>query len=339
MHRHSLFLSFFFLSFNKMSINNTPILQQLIHYSRNAFVKIVNNNNKRIFNSLQPSTAYNNLIEQAENYLFGRDGYHKDLKLSVELLRKATSQYNKSAFAILGFCYEFGFGVLKDFKSAEQCYISALPMNNDLDHDERTLLAISRLAFLRKYGRPGVYIDRIEAQKWENLVEKSGSKSIAWIRRAATQDNCSASQYCLGIFYHDGLTFKKDEQAAFRWYKRSAEQGNCRGQGILGYCYGEGFGVEKNEAEAMRWYRLAASQGETVAIYNIGYCFEDGIGVEKDVYEAVRWYTLAAEQGNAFAQNSLGYCFEDGIGVEENHNMAAKWYRLSADQGYPWAQW
>lgn len=318
--------------------NNTPILQQLIHYSRNAFVKIVNGNNRRIYNSLQSSTSYDNVIQQAENYLFGRDGYRKDYKLSVELLKKATYT-NKSAFAILGFCYEFGFGVLNDFKSAEKCYISALPVNQDLDHDERTLFAISRLAFLRKYGRPGVCIDRIEAQKLESLVERGGSKSIAWIHRAATQDNCSASQYCLGILHHDGLTFKKDEKMAFRWYKKSAEQGNSRGQGILGYCYGEGFGVEKNEAEAMRWYRLAASQGETVAIYNIGYCFEDGIGVEKNVYEAVKWYNIAAEQGNAFAQNSLGYCYEDGIGVEENHVSAAKWYKLSADQGYPWAQW
>lgn len=325
------FLFLFFLLFfskQKMSTTNTPILQQLIHYSRNAFVKIVNNNARR----LPLSTSH--LIEQAENYLFGREGYPKDYKLSVELLRKA-AYTNKNAFAILGFCYEFGFGVSNDFKTAEKCYISAIHQ----DHDERTLFAISRLAFLRKYGRPGVVIDRIEAQKLESLVEKGGSKSIAWIQRAATQDHCSASQYCLGVFYHDGLTFKKDERAAFRWYKKSAEQGNCRGQGILGYCYGEGFGVEKNEAEAMRWYRLAAAQGETVAIYNIGYCYEDGIGVAKNAHEAVKWYTIAAEQGNAFAQNSLGYCYEDGIGVEENHIMASKWYKLSANQGYPWAQW
>lgn len=325
--------------------NNTPLIQQLIHYSRNVFVKMIssNGNNKRLFhghNSIQQLATSNNLIHQAENYLFGRNGYHRDTKLSVQLLRKAAVHYhNKSAFAILGFCYEFGFGVLNHFGSAEKYYLLALPSDLDSDMDERVLFAISRLAFLRKYGRPGVYIDRIEAQKWEAIVEKGSSKSIAWIQRAATQDKCSASQYCLGVFYHDGLTVKKDEKTAFEWYKLSADQGNCRGQGILGYCYGEGFGVEKDEAEAMRWYRLAASQGETVAIYNIGYCFEDGIGVEKDVFEAVKWYTLAAEQGNAFAQNSLGYCYEDGIGVEEDPIMAARWYKLSADQGYPWAQW
>ena len=70
--------------------------------------------------------------------------------------------------------------------------------------------------------------------------------------------------------YHDGIGMPKDEHAAFRWYKTSADQGNARGQGILGYCYGEGFGIAKDEVEAMKWYRLAAAQGETVAIYNVG---------------------------------------------------------------------
>ena len=128
---------------------------------------------------------------------------------------------------------------------AEQYYLLALPRQIEKSiNDERILLAVSRLAFLRKYGRPGVCIDRIEAHKWESLVELGGAKSVNWIQRAAINDNCSASQYCLGIHYHDGLALPKNERLAFFWYKKSAEQGNCRGQGILGYCYGEGFGVE-----------------------------------------------------------------------------------------------
>jgi TPR repeat protein len=324
------------------SSNNTPpIFHQLFHYSRNVVVKILHHSNSLNRRSThQRDQNSKNLIEQAENYLFGRNNCQKDLKLSVHLLNKAATQYNnKSAFAVLGFCHEFGYGVSENFKLAEQYYLSACSFaDNSHDSDERVLLAISRLAFLRKYGRPGVCIDRIEARKLEYIVEKYGSKSVAWIERAATQDKCPASQYCLGVFYHDGISVPKDDQLAFHWYKLSAEQGNCRGQGILGFCYGEGFGVEKNEAEAMRWYHLAASQGETVSIYNIGYCYEDGIGVEKDMAEAVKWYKLAAERGNAFAQNSLGYCYEDGVGVQENFHEAAKWYKQSADQGYPWAQ-
>jgi TPR repeat protein len=262
-------------------------------------------------------------FEKGNNFLFGKDGCPNDPITAVYYFKKAISLYHHTASqGVLGFCFEFGLGVPQDFIQAEKHYLAASSGNS---------LSMARLAFLRKYGRPGVKIDRVEAEVWASQVLE-----VDWIVRAATYDSCA--QYALGVCYHDGVGLAKDEKLAVYWYTKSAEQNNARGQGILGYCYGEGFGVEKSEKLAMKYYRLAAAQGETVAIYNIGYCFEDGIGVEKDVVEAVKWYTLSAEQGNAFAQNSLGYCFEDGIGVQQDFKRATYWYKQSASQGYPWAQ-
>ena len=226
-------------------------------------------------------------------------------------------------------CTNFGMGVETDFILSEKHYLTAAKKEDGL--------AMARLAFLRKYGRPNVKIDRAEAEEWSEKIRNDPS-AIQWIFEAATINHHPATQYALGVCYHDGISVPKNEHAAYRWYKASADQGHARGQGILGYCYSEGYGCEKDQQEAMRWYHLAAAQGETVAIYNIGYCKEEGVGCEKDVTEAVKWYTLAAEQGNAFAQNSIGYCKEDGIGCEQDFEEAAYWYKLSAEQGYPWAQ-
>ncbi|CEP16992.1 hypothetical protein [Parasitella parasitica] len=273
------------------------------------------------------STAW--LLKKGNNYLFGRDGYQKSQKLAVAYFEKAMALGSAKAEGVLGFCYEFGMGVETDFLQSEHHYIEAAKKNDGL--------SIARLAFLRKYGRPNVKIDRSEAEEWTERIRHKPD-AIQWIVEAASISNDPAAQYALGVCYHDGISVPKDEHAAFRWYKASADQGNARGQGILGYCYGEGFGVDKDENIAMDYYRLAAAQGETVALYNIGYCYEDGIGVEKDPVEAVRYYKMAADQGNAFGQNSLGYCYEDGIGVQEDFNEAARLYQLSAEQGYPWAQ-
>lgn len=308
--------------------------------------------NIKIVSDLEHYLLPQKLFELAENHLYGRHGKSVDRHFAVICLQDAANRGQHSgAQAVLGFCYEFGLGITLDFQQAERYYImsvkTALTENNSSLKDDgfdslalsdATLLGIARLSFLRKYGRPGVQINRVEAEYWESKIHARGSNAIAWIRRAATEDQCSASQYCFGVCYHDGIAVPKNEHEAFKWYKLSAEQDNCRGQGILGYCYGEGFGVEKSENTAMEWYRRAAAQGETVAIYNIGYCFEDGIGVPKDHTEAVKWYRLAAEKGNAFAQNSLGYCYEDGIGLQQDKLTAAIWYRRSAEQGYPWAQ-
>ncbi|RCH96966.1 hypothetical protein CU098_004735 [Rhizopus stolonifer] len=244
------------------------------------------------------NTNSKHLYKRANDYLFGRHGHSVSSKLAVAYLIKATALGNAKAEGVLGFCYEFGIGVETDFVQSEHHYLNAAKRNDGL--------SMARLAFLRKYGRPNVKIDRVEAEEWAERIRHKPS-AIQWILEAASLHHDPAAQYTLGVCYHDGIAVTKDEHAAFRW-------------------------------TAMKWYRLAAEQGETVAIYNIGYCYEDGIGVEKDVHEAVKWYRLSAEQGNAFGQNSLGYCYEDGIGVEEDQQEAVKWYKLSAEQGYPWAE-
>ena len=43
-------------------------------------------------------------------------------------------------------------------------------------------------------------------------------------------------------------------------FKEYAEQGDARAQKNLGYCYEKGIGTSKNEQEAFRWYMKSAEQ-------------------------------------------------------------------------------
>jgi TPR repeat protein len=80
--------------------------------------------------------------------------------------------------AVLGFCYEFGLGVEQDYKAAEQLYISAAHKGSSL--------ATLQLSFIRRYGRPSVKIDRVEAEEWiRKLDAVSGSKAVEWLTMAA----------------------------------------------------------------------------------------------------------------------------------------------------------
>jgi len=94
--------------------------------------------------------------------------------------------------ALLGFAHEFGLGLDgQDFKGAETLYISAAVGGSGL--------AQSRLAFLRKYGRPGVKIDRVEAEQWIKKVQEKGSSAIEWLRSAADRENHPAGLLELGL--------------------------------------------------------------------------------------------------------------------------------------------
>ncbi len=284
----------------------------------------------------RPSLSHQTFMESGDadfvavqRLLFGKGSEHE----AFQRLHEAASGgcQNVLMVTLLAFCHEFGIGTSVDYAAAFRHYEAAAKAGEGI--------AQTRLIFLMRHGRPGIRINRLQAEKWqERLVASTTAVTLQWLMYAAVIHDHPAAQYCLGICYHDGLGVEKDPVEAVKWYRQSAEQGHARSQGILGYCYGQGVGVPKDQLAALGWYRKAAAQNESVAIYNIGYCFEEGLGVTKDDREAVLWYERAALMGNAFAQNSLGYCYEDGIGVGRDVHKAVKWYTLSSEQGYAWAQ-
>ncbi|WP_221898635.1 tetratricopeptide repeat protein [Bathymodiolus japonicus methanotrophic gill symbiont] len=52
---------------------------------------------------------------------------------------------------------------------------------------------------------------------------------------------------------------------AFRWYRKSAEQGNAGAQYYLGKMYRNGQGGVWDDKEAVKWFRKAAEQGHAGA--------------------------------------------------------------------------
>lgn len=154
----------------------------------------------------QEEVCLDSLCEQAERLLLGRDGNPRDDVRAVQLLRRAAAQNHTHAQvgiygrlshrasdgsiaqALLGFAHEFGLGLdTQDFKEAETLYIAAANGGSGL--------AQARLAFLRKYGRPGVRIDRVEAEQWVKKVQEKGPTAIEWLRQAADKDNHPAGWF------------------------------------------------------------------------------------------------------------------------------------------------
>lgn len=261
-------------------------------------------------------------IDKATNAL-----YENDYDLAMENLDLAAySNGNPQAIALLGFCHEFGLAVTRDFVKAERFYLDASLHGNSL--------AFARLSFLRKYGRPGVKMDRVESSEYASRVD---DKAIDWLQRAA-ENGMACGIYAYGNCYHDGVGRSQDAAIAFKLYTKAACMGDSNAIGILGYCYGEGFGTLKDETLAFEFYCKAANMGCSVAMYNSAHCLEDGIGIEANIEKAISWYKRSALMGNCHSQNSIGYIYEEGLGGNKDLRLAVHWYKISADQGYAWAQ-
>ncbi|KAG0289953.1 hypothetical protein BGZ96_006555, partial [Linnemannia gamsii] len=90
------------------------------------------------------------LFDLAQQLLFGRHGHAKDESAAAQ--------------GVLAFCFEFGLGLQANYVEAERLYILAAEKGDGL--------SLSRLAFLRKYGRPSVKIDRIESEYWQQKINQ-----------------------------------------------------------------------------------------------------------------------------------------------------------------------
>ena len=285
----------------------------------------------------------------------GLDAYDAgDYATAFTELTPFAEEGDAEAQNILGWMYENGRGVARDYVEAIKWYL---------------LAADSELADAQNN------LGRMYENGWG--VAQDYEKAVRRYRRAAETRDATA-QNNLGRMYENGWGVAQDDILAYTWYSLAADQENktseknsnkvarrmtreqrAEAQNNLGRMYenGEG-GAPQDYGKAERWYRLAAEAGNAIAQNNLGRMYENGWGVAQDDILAYTWYSLAADQENktaeknrnklahrmtqkqrAEAQNNLGRMYENGEGgAPQDYGKAERWYRLAAETGNAIAQ-
>ena len=136
---------------------------------------------------------------------------------------------------------------------------------------------------------------------------------------------------------------------AFKWYTKSAEQGNAEGQYSLGNCYDFGEGIKQDKGKAVELFTKSAEQGNADAQYALRnyYCLKadeyirtpDNLPrIEEARKMAKEWCLKAAEGGNRHAQRTLGHDYfynTHSKGAERIKELeeSKKWYLKAQEQG------
>ena len=165
-------------------------------------------------------------------------------------------------------------------------------------------------------------------------IKRDASASLHWLEKAAESGFVEA-QRNLAAFYHDGVDNPDDdiEQAKF-WYRKTASQGDLKGQLYLAILLDKESQIEKDHTEAIRWYLLAARQGVAQAQYNLGLMHDRGRGTPVNPVKALSWLTLAAELRYREAMLTLGDKYARGYGVGQSDFRAYIWYQLAEINGH-----
>ncbi len=84
----------------------------------------------------------------------------------------------------------------------------------------------------------------------------------------------------------------RDFQQAFKWFKKSAEQGLAEAQFLCGDAYWSGFGVTQDYQEASKWLRKAAKQEHSYAQFLLSLMYYFGNGMPFDDRQSLKWAML-----------------------------------------------
>lgn len=121
-------------------------------------------------------------------------------------------------------------------------------------------------------------------------------------------------------------------EAVFERKLEQAQKGDAEAQYDVAYRYEKGRGIEEDDDEAFVWYGKSADQGLDKAQYKIGISYLKGSGVDKDPEVARVWLKKAADQGYPPAQYQLGKLLADKRNRE--YDNALVWLQKAQDNGY-----
>jgi uncharacterized protein len=164
-----------------------------------------------------------------------------DFAAAVALYRTLAEKGDVGAQKRLGYLYEIGAGVERDWLKAAEWYGKAAEAGDDG--------AAAALGFI---GRNWVKVSSGSSQIVYALVEKAAKTG-----NPRAQFSLGLMNYRIGDLSFDQTTGNLDE--ALLWYRRAAEQGDVDAEIVLALAYAKGIGVAQSEIEAFKWYDIAVS--------------------------------------------------------------------------------
>jgi TPR repeat protein len=164
-----------------------------------------------------------------------------DVATAVALYRALAEKGNVNAQKRLGYLYEVGAGVERDWLKAAEWYSEAADGGDD-----------GAAAVLGFIGRNWVRMNPGGNQVIYALVEKA-----AKMGNPRAQFSLGLMNYRIGDLSFDAASGNLDE--ALLWYRRAAEQGDVDSEIVLALAYAQGIGVARSDVKAYKWYDVAAS--------------------------------------------------------------------------------
>lgn len=170
------------------------------------------------------------------NSIGSEDEASDNIQKAIYYLEIAAASKHASAIRVLGDMHRLGYGYKKNEYKALQLYEESAALG-----DENAAEKVQAWKFEIEYRH--LFIERAE----------KGNANAQFVL---------AEKY----FNADDEFFWEDDEKAFYWYQKAAEQNHSKSQGMLGVCYVKGLGVAEDHEKGMSWLMRAADNDNNKAM-------------------------------------------------------------------------
>jgi len=149
---------------------------------------------------------------------------------------------------------------------------------------------------------------------------------------AAERGSAKAQWLLAHIYRYDFLGKGEDEEQAFNWYLKAAENGHVAARREVGLSYVYEKGVTQDYDKAHSWLMKAAKSQDAEAEFSVGILFFEGLGRDKDIGSAINWFKKAAIKNHNMSINNLAWIFATSQNAAFNTPKKAKYWIAKLDK-------
>lgn len=155
----------------------------------------------------------------------------------------------------------------------------------------------------------------------KKLLNKDFKKGLSELIKLSKENNIYALNK-LALLYAEGEFVKKDEKIAFKYFKKSFDNGNEKSASNLARCYYEGFGTEQDYKKAYNLFKK--TENETFSKFYLGEMYYQGLYVNRDYNKAFKYFYEASNDDCINSKGYLGHMYYEGYGTSKDKHKAVK---------------
>ncbi len=155
------------------------------------------------------------------------------------------------------------------------------------------------------------------------LLQEGGySQGKYWLEKAS-QNRDPIASYNLGMLYY----IENNIIEGVDYFIKSAEDGFNPAQFYLGNFYREQFidEIPRDDEKAFYWMSRAAEDGDALSVNNLAEFYIDGIGTEQDSQKAFQLFQQVSDLNECYGKYNLAQAYLQGIGVDKDEEKAINW--------------